>query len=381
MKIKGSAIASLVVSVAVVFLAAVYFTVALPVLNFIYNPLTEDPSGQNGGVLIESGDILDFSGLRGDSDLPLAPDATMPPAQPVKPGGVISEPTRIRGTSVKFREGTKNILLLGYNQGLADSIFILNIDEENKNMKLVSIPRDTYVPYTETVKNIMVKNGFFKSLGAYKLNATTYVGNNLVRYNGGKFGNSGIDFMCSIIDGLLPYGCKIDEYVYVDFEGFMDIIDAVGGVEVTIPENMYTREGELVLAKGKQRINAEQALFYVRYRYRLDESGNNLGTGGDNYRKMNQINFLVEISSQLITKENMEIGKITSMMESLKKSVFHSFNSIDKITDYASIGMDFANGEYSIESYVVEGDDMSYDELESLSGRGFDHSSYVTIFR
>ncbi len=359
MKIKRSAVVSTVVSVLILVFASAYFSVGLPVLNALINPLPQGGHTNSSGVVI-SGDILHLDFGDESNKETLAPNATMPPAVEITPGGQVGEIQQVEGRQVIFKPGTKNVLLLGYNsdEGLCDSIFILNIDEETKVMKLVSIPRDAYVPYSAEIQSIMKQKNYYNSPGSFKINAATYMGNNIVKYEGGKFGNSGIDFLCSIIDNLLPNGCKIDEYVYVDFDGFMDIIDTVGGVEVTVQENMYSRSGELMLAKGKQRLNARQALFYVRYRTRINADGTVDGGGGDNFRKVNQVGFLVEISSQIITKENMKLSKVTSMMETLKQSVFHSFGDLTKLQEYIDIGVDFANGKYTIAPYVVVGPEI-----------------------
>ena len=370
MKIKKSAVTVMVISIVVVLISAAYFKIALPVLNVLYNELPEEGTSNGTGVLISHSDILDFNFSGSGEKATFPPDATMPPSTGIMPGSSSGEAAQISASQVYFREGTKNILLLGYNEGLCDSIFILNIDEEYHTMKLVSVPRDTYVPYGSAVVSAMSATGYNKSPGAFKINASTYVGSNIVRYEGGKFGNSGIDFLCSILNMLLPYGCEIDEYVYLEFEGFMDIIDAVGGVEATIPANIYSNTGKLLLAQGKQHLTSSQALTYVRHRTVYDQYGNNVGTGSDNYRKMNQVNFLVEISSQIITTENMKISKLTAMMESLKKSVFHSFGDLSKVQTYAEIGMDFASGKYTIEPYVVVG--------ENIDPLG-DGASYVQI--
>ena len=58
------------------------------------------------------------------------------------------------------------------------------------------------------------------------------------------------------------------------------------------------------------------------------------------------------------------------MMDTLKKSVFHSFGDMSKVQDYLSIGVDFAKGGYSIEPYVVVGE-----EIDPLG----DHASYVKL--
>jgi hypothetical protein len=190
MKIKRSAVVTTVVSVLILAFASVYFSVGLPVLNALINPLPQDGHANSSGVVI-SGDILNLDIDDGEKET-LAPNATMPPAVGITPGGQIGEIQQVEGRQVIFREGTKNILLLGYNEGLCDSIFILNIDEDTKVMKLVSIPRDAYVPYSAEVQSIMKQKNFYYSPGSFKINAATYMGSNIVKYQSGKFGNSGI---------------------------------------------------------------------------------------------------------------------------------------------------------------------------------------------
>lgn len=223
-------------------------------------------------------------------------------------------------------------------------------------MKLISIPRDTYIPHSQTTQDAMKKTRFYYSLGSFKLNAVYYIGRFLIKYQGGKFGNSGIDYMCAVIRELLP-GCEIDEYAYVDFNGFMDVIDVLGGVYVTIDENIYNPDGELLIPEGKQKLNAEKALQYCRYRVRLDENGVNTGKGSDNYRKMNQANFLGEVFPQLLNSQYMSYGKIIELMDTLKKSVYHSF-SVSDVSEYLGIGLDFKNGLYSLNPYVIDGDEI-----------------------
>lgn len=375
MKIKGTAIATLFLSIIIVGVSTVYFAVGLPILNFIFGSPT--PSGDHqGGVLVidKSTDVLDMPS-DGPSDATPDPNqGAMPPGNSISPGSTGSEVTQITGRQVSFADGSKNILLLGYNadEGLCDSIFILNIDQKTKVMKLVSVPRDAYVPYSEEIQNAMKAKGYYHSAGSFKINAVPYVGNAIVRYQGGKFGDSGIDLLCDILDKMLGNGCKIDEYVYVDFDGFMDIIDVVGGVEVTVKRDIYKNTGELLIPKGKQKLDARHALIYVRYRTILDENGHNTNLGGDTFRKTNQLDFLVEVSNQIVTRENLTVGKITGTMETLKRTVFHSFgDDISTLQEYISIGLDFADGKYSIQPYVIVGE-----EIDPFG----DHASYVKIY-
>ena len=212
------------------------------------------------------------------------------------------------------------------------------------------------MPHSETVIQILKDAKLYRVAGIHKINATVQIGQNIIHYTGGKFGNSGIDFIVDILESLLP-GLVIDDYVYVDFYGFMDVIDVVGGVYVTSPENMYTEKGELAIPEGRSKLTARETLFYVRYRKRLDSTGKDTYTGSDDWRKINQTNFLAEVATQIITKENMTLSKVQGTLEVLKKSVYHSITP-DKLGTYLSIGMDFADKQYKIINLVVQGVDI-----------------------
>lgn len=133
-----------------------------------------------------------------------------------------------------------NILVLGIDQrgkekSRTDTIMIYRLDPIKKEVRLFSIPRDTYV-------NIPGR-------GMDKIN------------HAHAFGD--IPLSIQTIEGFL--GIKIDHYVRVNFEGFKDLIDLVGGVEVDVEKNI--NRGGIVIKKGLQRLSSEQALVYVRDRY------------------------------------------------------------------------------------------------------------------
>lgn len=391
-KIKKPIIILSSIALVVVILSTAYFSLLLPLLNVLYNPVKADDNNQQATIIQHGGDVLDKDDpFHRDNakDVTPDPDATVNP-NPTEyiPGPVatpdpdstpdpnsgegfdISQAVRVHASEMEFEPGTRNVLLLGFNpeEQLADSIFILNINEKTKVMKLISVPRDTYVPHAKATQEAMKKYHYYNLPGSHKINACVYIGSTVINYVGGKFGNSGIDYMCAVLSALLP-GCEIDDYVYVDFYGFMDIVDIAGGVYVTSPENMYTVEGELAIRQGRYKLTAREALFYVRSRYRLKPNGENTGTGGDNFRKINQANFITEVATQLFTKENMTLSKVTGYMEVLKQSVFHSITPA-KLSTYLPIGVDFANKQYKVVSYVIAGK-----EIDPFG----DHASYVTL--
>ncbi|MGW0826996.1 LCP family protein [Streptomyces sp. NPDC002845] len=89
-------------------------------------------------------------------------------------------------------------------------------------------------------------------------------------------------------------GLRIDHYAEIGFAGFANIVDAVGGVEIDIPEGGLkdTKSGADFEA-GPQTLNGEEALAFVRTRYAL--------AGSDLDRTKNQQKFLAALSSQAAT--------------------------------------------------------------------------------
>ena len=80
-------------------------------------------------------------------------------------------------------------------------------------------------------------------------------------------------------------GVPISHYAEIDFDGFCDIVDALGGIEVNVPVEIDDPEAGGYLAAGEQTLDGEQALILCRSRHAYD----NIGTGkGDEYRAANQ---------------------------------------------------------------------------------------------
>lgn len=201
------------------------------------------------------------------------------------------------------------------------------------------------------------------------MNAAYHVGNNIINYQDGKFSNKGINFLCSVIDGLLVNAdLNIDDYVRVNFEGFTELVDIANGIYVNVPEDMYQSNGKLFLPKGRQFINSKTALEFVRKRYRYDSEGNMLSSSGDPYRKANQLAFLKGCAEQLITFDS--IKNAPQILETLSRNVYHSINTFSKVSKYSSIATDFASGKYEMELLLITG--------KSIDPLG-DNASYVDI--
>lgn len=145
-----------------------------------------------------------------------------------------------------------NILVVGCdeveNTSRADTIVFLSIASRSKDALIVSIPRDTRVE--------------IPGRGMDKINhAYAYGGIDLIKRT-----------VSSFLDVPLHF------YVKADFKGFVQIIDTLGGVEVEVEKEMhYTDKAggvEIELYPGKQLLDGEKALEYVRFRQdRLGDLG------------------------------------------------------------------------------------------------------------
>lgn len=145
----------------------------------------------------------------------------------------------------------KNIIVMGVDErpeeddvGRSDTLFVVMFDTNKKAASLLSVPRDTRVR--------------IKGHGWDKINhAYAYGGRELTQ---------------KTTEELL--GIRINNYVMVDFKGFVGLVDAIGGVDIDIEQDMYyydTWDGfKIDLKKGRQHLDGKTAIQYVRYR---DEEG------------------------------------------------------------------------------------------------------------
>ncbi|MFF8832669.1 LCP family protein [Streptomyces sp. NPDC015131] len=88
-------------------------------------------------------------------------------------------------------------------------------------------------------------------------------------------------------------GLRIDHYAEIGFAGFANIVDALGGVEMNIEKGFKDKKSGADFQAGKQTLDGEQALAFVRTRYAFAES--------DLARTKNQQKFLAALASQAAT--------------------------------------------------------------------------------
>ncbi len=172
---------------------------------------------------------------------------------------IVTEEIPIEMEGTEEDEINKTIMFLGTDAAgsLTDTIMVLNYNSETDKAKIVSIPRDTRVEWTTAMQTAMKEvRGY--SMSVTKLNEmASYVGLDNIR-----------DFTVKQVELML--GIKVDNYVVISLSTFKDIVDAIGGVEMYVPSNMYyvdNYQGLYInLKEGLQVLDGEKAEMLVRYR-------------------------------------------------------------------------------------------------------------------
>lgn len=131
---------------------------------------------------------------------------------------------------------------------------------------------------------------------------------------------------------------RIDNYVVVDFGGFKDMVDALGGVEVCIPEEIDDSERNIVLEPGTREISGDEALSYVRVRY-------NVGTGIDPERIRRQQAFMASMISKAVSGGMLvRPDRLRSFISALTDSITTDFENVAQLVSlgraFAGVGLD-----------------------------------------
>lgn len=154
-----------------------------------------------------------------------------------------------------------NIAVFGVDRDgyRTDVMFIVSYDEAEGTLDLLSIPRDTKVTMTDEIQqSLNDRERGYPTGGVCKLNEVSAYAGSGYRYQ----------FTVLQLEDLL--GIEIDNYVKVDLDGFVALVDAVGGVEVDVPEDMdYDdpyQDLHIHLQAGPQLLDGAHAEQLVRFR-------------------------------------------------------------------------------------------------------------------
>jgi LCP family protein required for cell wall assembly len=183
---------------------------------------------------------------------------------------------------------TRNKQGKGFGQGLvtdqSDTLMIMHIAANRKWVDVMSIPRDSWV----NIPACKMGNGQMSSPTTYKINEAFALGN---------LDGNHTDLGVACTEKTLEHdtGIHIDHFVVVNFEGFRDMVNALGGVEECNTTEINDPKSGLHLKPGHHLLHGLGALAYVRARYTL-------GDGSDLERIGRQQAFMSSLVERVKSK-------------------------------------------------------------------------------
>lgn len=295
----------------VIFAISLVIVVAFAAFKiFIDKPVVENPEI----IIPPTSSVSPTPGQ--ESQPPVTDPTTQPTTGPTEP-----EPLVLHRT-----DGVYTCLLVGTDNGNgnADTIMLGVFDTLKKQASLVSIPRDTLVVMNDK---------------QYKINAV--------------YAYYGLEGLCEAVTDTLCI--PVDFYVAVDLEAFVKIVDEVGGIWFTVPQDMEYEDPAqdlyINLKEGYQQLDGKNALDLMRFRSGYADQ--DLG------RVRVQRSFLAAMVKQTISLSN--VSKVTSLIQILRQYV-DSNMPLDNMIYFATqaIGM---NLDTALHSQTLPGE-WIYPHLE-----------------
>lgn len=209
-----------------------------------------------------------------------------------------------------------------------DTIILARLDPIKKQVTLVSMQRDTQVQ--------------LPGYGTEKLNAAYTFG--------------GPELAVSTVSDIAGVG--ISHFALIDMNGLQDVVEALGGIEVNVPMEIYDEDAGGYLSAGPQTLNGWEALILCRARNAYADYGN-----GDMYRAANQRLVVQAIAKKLLASD---VATIANTVNALSGAIKTDLR-VDDIVGLAQAfqGIDTENniwtGNMPTESFLE--DDLWYERI------------------
>ncbi len=213
----------------------------------------------------------------------------------------------------------------------SDANMLFTINPLTKTITMISIPRDSYVP------NACLADQYDK------LTHTGY---------------KGIDCTIKTIENT--FDIEINYYAKISFSSIINLINAIGGVEVDVPMSFCERKANRVdiiyLTKGLQNLNGEQALALARNRHNV--------SGGDMGRAKNQQLIVNAIIKKCLTPE--VLAKMDSIIAEVSETVETSLSK-DEIYSLINLAAKDLSTPWTLSNNVITGSN-GWGECASIPG-------------
>ncbi|MFC4015773.1 LCP family protein [Nonomuraea purpurea] len=213
-----------------------------------------------------------------------------------------TRPPKVAGTAMNVlvvgsdQRNGKNAKYGKFEGERTDTIMLVHVSSNRDNAMVISFPRDSLVqlPACRSAGGLPGQRAHLGMINE-------------------SFNSGGIACTWKTIETLTHI--HIDHFVKVDFTGFKGIVNAVGGVEVCLPEPVNDKKALLHLRAGRQTLTGEQALGYVRARY-------SLGDGSDIGRIQRQQMFIASMVKKIMSGETLtDPAKLLAILDAGTKAV------------------------------------------------------------
>lgn len=248
-----------------------------------------------------------------------------------------------------------NFLVVGKDRAYfnTDVIMLVSFDTDTGAVSIMQIPRDTYFELVDDTRRVKKANSLLAHF-----------------YNENWSGN----YKKALVAGLEElkgavaevFGIPIDYYVMLDLNGFVNIVDAIGGVDMYVPRDMEYNDPEqglyINLKKGQQNLSGDEAEQFIRFRKgyanadlgRVDAQKLFMRAFIEKVQKKFNINTVVGIAEQL-TKYVVTDLEMSEIMFFAKKALS---------VDTAKVAMSTLPGDLA-GSYYVASRSGTYDAINT----------------
>jgi LCP family protein required for cell wall assembly len=213
--------------------------------------------------------------------------------------------------------GAMNVLVLGSDSRdpgatagtRSDTMMLLHLDADHRHAYLISIPRDTwvYVPASADGRN----------------------GNTMAKINA-AYAWGGPPLAVKTVEAFT--GVRVDHVVLIDFAGFQQVVDALGGVDLTVDETITSIfPPQRTFIRGQRHFTGAEALDYVRQRYQFAD--------GDFTRQRHQQEFLKALLNKASTMGTLsDVGKLDTFLRAVTRAI-----TVDQSFDLVNVAMQLRN--------------------------------------
>ena len=261
----------------------------------------------------------------------------------IKPEELTEEEIVFEEEKHEVSEVNKTIAVFGVDEDevRTDVIFVVNFNTLTNKVKVVSIPRDTKVFWTDKQQRAYTQlTGNTRTIS--KLNEMSSYGR--IDENVGNIR----DFTIDEIENILRV--HIDSYVVINLDAFKEIVAAIGGVDMYVPQDMYYQDRSqglyINLKEGMQHLDEEDAEGLVRFRSY---------PRGDEARVEVQQLFLKAVAEKVMNQDVTSlVGMATKLYSYVKTDI-----QLNEVLEYLNLLKQFNLSNLTFN--IVPGEGASYE--------------------